>query len=89
MFSRRWKREQCKLIIQVALCLVVRAHRGVYILVKHSLFVSITKTGARRIIRPDELSSVGRLERRMFLHKRGITRRTKNVFPSSSSNFRS
>ena len=37
---------------QVALCLVVRAHRGVYIRVKHSLFVSITKTGSRRIIRP-------------------------------------
>ena len=31
---------------------------------KHSLFVSSVKTDTRRIIRPDELSSVVRLERR-------------------------
>ena len=65
---------------QLALCLVVRAHRGVYILVKHSLFASVTKTDARRIICRIYLLLC---DLNMSLHRRGITRRTTNVFPSS------
>ena len=58
---------------------------------KHSLFVwlfvSTGKTGARRIIRPDELSSVVRLERRTTEDSSsGRIMRLVPVFPVETNN---
>ena len=48
------------------------------------LFVSSVKTGTRRIIRPDELSSVVRLTTFVRVFFTLATKNQMNVFPSSS-----